>query len=199
MTSATGKRRFQTFQDGFTLIEILVVISIIALLSSLTLGGVQIVQRNARIGAAKMEVMGLTLALDNYVQDEAEYPARAGGVAAEENELPALYGALFGERKPAGPGGRSAPYTRAERSNVVTYDEDRGEYRPATREEVRDRHVEKYLLDPFRNPYIYRVNKGRPPRPSSQILDGADIYSLGPNEADDTLACTPKSDDIGNW
>mgnify|MGYP001567802668 FL=1 len=118
MAPTTAERRFQTFQAGFTLIEILVVISIIALLSSLILGGVQIVQRNARIGAAKLEVMGLTLALDNYVQDEAEYPARAGDVAPEENELPALYGALFGERKPAGPGGRSAPQGRGRGSSA---------------------------------------------------------------------------------
>ena len=95
-------------QNGFTLIEILIVISIIALLSSLVMAGIQIARKNAHRAVARIQVKALDQALGNYLQDEGSLPGAGAGSDAEGgNEFPALYAALWGSRRPDGPGGRS--------------------------------------------------------------------------------------------
>lgn len=190
---------------GFTLLEVLIVISIIALLAGLLLPTLNLVQKKSRRAVAKTEVMTFSGALACYVEDESEYPALAKATP-EENQFPALYGALWGERRPLGAGGRSAPYSRLESSRVAVLDRASGELRKASRNELEDPAIEKHLLDPFGSAYVYRPNQGRKPAPFARNRNGAVIYSLGPNEIDDTLesahperAEDETSDDIGNW
>ena len=71
---------------GFTLIEILVVISIIAILSSLVIGGVMTIQDKAKESSAKLEVKQLDEQLANYLFEEKIYPA-----AAKEADICLLY------------------------------------------------------------------------------------------------------------
>ena len=178
---------------AFTLIEILVVISIISLLASLTLVVVRKAIKDGYIAAARMTVAGLDLALSNYRDDEGDLPAGETATPLDENRFPALYRAICGARRPIGPGGRSAPYFRPTEKDLLVSSEESGDLREAHRGEVLDDGVDKYLRDPFGEPYVYRVRDVGPGRPRR-----ADIYSTGPDCADGH-AYGKDGDDIGNW
>jgi len=185
---------------GFTLIEILIVISIIALLASMIMVAITQARKTSQVGLCKQEVNGLSQALEHFVQDEAEYPGMTEKADPERNDFPLLYEALFGQRRPKGKGGRSAPYMRIEEKRIAVYDADTETYRAATQEEIHDDQVKKYFMDHFGNPYWYRCNKGKDFESSYMHNQyGADIYSWGPNDEDDTVEAGEKPDDIGNW
>lgn len=69
-------RKFST--SGFTLVELLVVISIIAILAGLTLGTAGFVQNRAAVGRAQGEVAAIELSLERYKIDNGDYPEAAG-------------------------------------------------------------------------------------------------------------------------
>ena len=187
-------------RSGFTLIEILVVISIIALLTALLLPTIHEGQRQTFEAVAKTEVMSLAAGLESYVADEGEYPALEGEpVAADTNHYPALHRALLGEPRPRGPGGRAAPYARVEEARVAVADGTEGGYRRARRDELADDGIAKHFLDPWGNPYIYRPNRGQTRQPFMHHPGGADIYSVGGDAEDDTALGDEGGDDIGNW
>lgn len=186
---------------GFTLIEILIVISIIAVVAGLVMVGIQVARDRVNVGAATMMIQTIAGAVENYYQDESVYPGMELAPNPNENHFPVLYNALLGEPKPRGPGGRSAPYLTVKDEQIVVWDPDAEMYRQATREEVRDPRREKYILDPWGNPYVYRCNKGKKLE-SYMHNQTFDIYSWGRNGEDDTILGDEdggKSDDIGNW
>ena len=61
-------------RHGFTLIEILVVISIISLLSSISVGAILIAKEKARRAVAATFIAGLNSALEHYCEDTGRYP-----------------------------------------------------------------------------------------------------------------------------
>jgi prepilin-type N-terminal cleavage/methylation domain-containing protein len=82
-------------QGGFTLIEILIVISIIALLSSFVLVAVSRGRESAHAAMAKMTVGSLNQGLENYLQDETILPGtELTKVDCYRNDFPLLYNAL---------------------------------------------------------------------------------------------------------
>src|SRR4051812_21065585 len=60
--------------DGFTLVELLVVIFILALLSSLILVAVHMAQRSARVSKTKLAIAAISSALEQYHNDFKAYP-----------------------------------------------------------------------------------------------------------------------------
>lgn len=185
---------------GFTLIEILVVIFILGILMAIVVGGVGLIQKRARRSTTSVAVSDLNNGLQNYLTDEKVYPGFKLKPDPERNDFPVLFNALMGEPKPKGPGGRAAPYCQLKKSDVVVEDED-GDYRMAKEDEFYDSKVDKYYLDAWRNPIVYRCNKGKRRQPWMKNPNGVDIYSLGPNGKDDTSmeVEAEKNDDIGNW
>ena len=185
--------------SGFTLVEILIVISIIAVLAGMVLVGVQHARQAANGALVKTTVSDLTNAVERYVQDEGEYPGMELESDPDRNDFPLLYVALFGEPRPRGKGGRGAPYTNPNEDNTVVWDESLQDYRKPDRRERFDDDVEKLVRDPFGEPYVYRANKGKRMADFPYMHNSTvDIYSKGPDGIDQT-ALSEDGDDIGNW
>ena len=69
-------------EQGFTLIEMLVVISIIALIMSLVGPRVLNFLGESKVKAARIQIEGLTSALDLYALDTGQYPSNSEGLEA---------------------------------------------------------------------------------------------------------------------
>lgn len=64
----------RTFRQGFTLVELLVVIAIIAILATMAVTGARIAQNAASNAAAKAAIGDLTNALDSFYDDQDSLP-----------------------------------------------------------------------------------------------------------------------------
>ena len=171
---------FRGERSGFTLVELLVVISIIAILSSLVIAGLSIANERANEVQAKTFVVGCKDALEQYFTDTGTFPGFGMEADEDRNDFPVLWRALMHD-------GRVEYLEGIQKDKIVVEDPDSQEgYRPATQDELDDREVEKYVLDPWLNPYVYRCNLGLKPREWMENKK-YDIYSLGPNGEDDTI------------
>ncbi len=182
---------------GFTLVEILIVISIIALLTSIVLGAVTMARKRAAVAIAKAAISDMKNQLEAYVRDTGKYPGTdfKDGV----NAFPALFAALYEEKPPKGRGGPSAPYMRFKEEDVLVYDKDEGKYRKADVDEIYSITIDKYLSDPWGMPYIYHENKSRARKPYMHD-NRADVYSSGPDREDQTIEGErTETDDVGSW
>ncbi|MEM6911995.1 MAG: prepilin-type N-terminal cleavage/methylation domain-containing protein [Verrucomicrobiota bacterium] len=86
-------------QAGFTLIELIVVISIVLVLVGLTIGGVSIAQQRTAAGKTETQLKAIQMGLQAYYRDQGEFPYPAGTFSS----LPPqeyLYAALTGDEAP---------------------------------------------------------------------------------------------------
>ena len=192
-------------RDGFTLVEILIVVSIISLLAGMILVGVQAARTKASASMTSTNIGKWVQALESYYQDEGKYPAQGEDVDATANHFPAVYNAICGQPRPKGPGGRGAPYYEPPEDKIYVYDDSTEEYRPATRQERFDVEVDKYVVDDFGQPFVYRCNKGEDLAVHTFMHNSNyDLYSIGEDGEDQTmlgdeLGEDEENDDIGNW
>jgi general secretion pathway protein G len=113
---------------GFTLIEMLVVLAIIAVLAAVV--GPEILRNvgDASTGAARSQVEMLGLALDQYRLDNQVYPTTEQGLAAlrtapTAGEAPRNWrGPYLRRALPADPWGRAYQYLSPGRANPTGYD-----------------------------------------------------------------------------
>ncbi|MEM8616807.1 MAG: type II secretion system major pseudopilin GspG [Pseudomonadota bacterium] len=77
-----SKKRCRKAQGGFTLTEIMVVVFIIGLLSSVVLFNVLGARGDAQIKTAKVNIAALSQALEQYALDAYDYPSQAQGLDA---------------------------------------------------------------------------------------------------------------------
>ena len=194
-------------EQGFTLVEVLIVISIIAILASMSFAGIRVVQEKTRQAQTRTEVSQFTQAIDRYQTDEKIYPGiEREKLTSDDNQFPALYNRLLGDPKPRGPGGRSAPYLKLSNDRIVVEDDDWDEdadegpdrWIPATRGERDNPKVQKYYIDAWRNAYIYRCNRGRKSQTWMLNPRSYDFYSLGPDGEDGTVLGDEAEDEEDN-
>jgi prepilin-type N-terminal cleavage/methylation domain-containing protein len=152
---------------GFTLIEMLTVMLIIAVLASLVLGVNSLVQNKAARARAEGEIHTLALGCENYKVDNGTYPrnddtdsldprtdgnpATGGGSDKYKKASIYLYQELSGDRKPEG-----GPDFKPEPDNKVYLPEF---FKPnvlgATKDKDGKITVVKFIQDPFGHPYGY--------------------------------------------
>jgi len=181
-----GKSRKK--EGGFTLIELLIVILIIGILATLTVGVVRIAQRKAAIAKASSVVGTLNQALQMYHEENGYLPGRES--EAGENVISEVVRALWGT------------YAKISEKDIGVIDVEGEPPRPATREELDDPEVPKVIVDPWGWEYIARENESKEKKePWMRNKNFMDVYSRGPNERDDTfeLVTGRENDDIGNW
>jgi prepilin-type N-terminal cleavage/methylation domain-containing protein len=207
-------RRFEgtrrgSFEQGFTLVEVLIVISIIAILASMSFAGIRVVQTKTKMAQTRTEVSQFVQAIDRYQTDEKIYPGiEKEKLTDEDNQFPLLYDRLLGDPKPRGPGGRSSPYLKLSNERIVVEDPDWDElnedtrWRVATRDERSDPKEKKYYVDAWRNAFRYRCNRGRKSQPWMLNPRSYDFYSFGPDGEDGTVlgedAEEEENDDVSN-
>jgi len=68
-------RNRRTAQRGFTLIELIVVVTIVGILASLAVVNVRYAQRKAREAALKDNLHTMRSAIDNFYADKQKYPS----------------------------------------------------------------------------------------------------------------------------
>jgi general secretion pathway protein G len=78
----TGRRRTRRGERGFTLVEILVVITIIGLIMALVGPRVIGYLGEAKVKAAKIQIESFSSALDLYYLDAGRYPSSSEGLGA---------------------------------------------------------------------------------------------------------------------
>ncbi|QIA22025.1 type II secretion system major pseudopilin GspG [Mesorhizobium sp. AA22] len=82
---SSGKKRdriVEGHEDGFTLVELLVVLAIIALIATLAAPQVLRYLGSARTNAAKAQIRNIESALELYYVDNAKYPTAEEGLSA---------------------------------------------------------------------------------------------------------------------
>jgi hypothetical protein len=169
-------------------------------LSSLVLlseGCGRLASRSTPEGQATCIVFALECSVELYVEDVGELPGQDIAVDRGRNDFPVLFAALFGDPRPAGAGGPRAPYMTIRDSDIAVWDPGGKGYRRATSSEIGDAEKKKVLLDPWGNPYVYRLVPADSEK-GEKILSPL-IYSIGPNGTDDTAKGRDHGDDIGNW
>lgn len=143
---------------GFTLLELLVVVALVASLAALLLGAGRRAVETGRIARARAELATLSAALDSYRREHGDYPRTTS--PAE------LLQALTGRRGPTG-----EPTQGRCLIELARYSVGRGRdpfTEPATE-----------LLDPWGRPYRYAY-RSRSPWTNPRFV----IYSAGPDGAD---------------
>lgn len=71
--------------NGFTLVELLVVITIIAILASLVLGAAGFIQKKGARNRAEAEIAAIAAALESYKADNGDYPSNNDSYTSPAN------------------------------------------------------------------------------------------------------------------
>lgn len=162
--------------------EILVVIAIIAVLATMTVGGLGFYKKKAAENKTKVFVASVSRALDDYRSDEGSYPD--DGADGSDTSSAILYEVLFGDADGDGEPDEDATIyldmlNPSSTGSALNVKEDSGDY---------------VLIDGFKNALRYRAPGEQ--NPGTEF----DLWSAGPdgetnigNSGDDTR------DDIKNW
>ena len=167
-------------KQGFTLLEVLVVIAIIAVLASITVGGIGFYKRKAAESKTEVFIASVSQALDEYKSDEGVYPT--DGADGSEGSSSVVYEALYGDADGDGEVDDDAEAYLATLNPNSTG--------PALN--VQESDGSYVLMDGWKNELRYRS-------PGDQNPDfdlwsaGADMETNLANDGDDA------KDDIDNW
>ena len=122
------KRPKPSKQAGFTLTEIMVVIFIIGLLSTVVLFNVLGARTDAQVKTARTNVAALTNALEQYSLDMYDYPTESQGLEAlvtepaDANQAGSYRKGGYIQKLPLDPWGRAFVYQRPARQSDKPYD-----------------------------------------------------------------------------
>ena len=112
------------------------------------------------------------------------------------------YGFWTGDNGGEGPkAGKNAPYAEFKAESLMVEDEDAAlGYSRATNDDVYDPEIEKFYIDPWGHPYVYRENASKKRRDWMIKPKSFDVWSIGPNEINEACYGQDETgDDVGNW
>ena len=183
----------RTLPRGFTLIELMIVISIIGILAGLTVAVVGPMQRRNQYTAAKATIQKLDMAINNYYSDCGAYPP----TPEERHGNATIYGVLTGDINHDG------TYNPAAGDIPRNHKLWRGPYLPIDR---------KYsdgggnLLDPWSTPYRYLENERENPtckaNPTTYLLYSCGVDRTADDDPRENIlnSRSPKNvDNVKNW
>jgi prepilin-type N-terminal cleavage/methylation domain-containing protein len=202
---------------GFTLVEMLTVMAVIAVLASLILSVNGFVQRKAATSRAEGELAAMSAACETFRADNGSYPRsnRTDELDSKKNGNPnssvykqanlELYRSLSGDAMP-----RNTPDGKPETKPYFEFKRDQLSVKKGPQGEV----VEvNFVMDPFGNPYGYstagmageeeyqaalRTNPSAPrPENSRGHNTGIDLWSTGGSTNDAQEAGEPR--DVKKW
>jgi len=139
-TNCSGERRYNA---AFTLIELIVVTTVIIILTGLVLSTVGYVQKKGARARAETEIAAMSAALENYKSDNAVYPPYSGAAGAH-----AVYQGLSGDGNDAI--GGTTPSTGTPGSSGKSY----MTFKPSMLS-PNPPNATTRVIDPFGNDYNY--------------------------------------------
>jgi prepilin-type N-terminal cleavage/methylation domain-containing protein len=150
MMNLTDKSRGRTYSTAFTLIELLTVISILAILMALTIAGIGFAQNKAAEEKTRAGLEVIKAGLTKYHHEWGEYPVPIDNTGEGREGAVALYQALSDDGDDEVEGGKGISSDGREgsrklvdlRSKGLVADEGGSGW---------------FLIDGFGNPYHYRV------------------------------------------
>ncbi len=196
---------------GFTLIELLIVIAIIGTLAALITSGISKVRQKAAEAQASNDInTSLVVGIKTFLSDMGFYPAFDKVCEDDEvedfNAFPELYENLCGEKpSDGGRGGKNSPYAELKAESICVEDDSEiTGYAVASTDELYNPDIEKFYIDPWGQPYVYRENDSKKREDWMVKPNSFDLWSVGPDGKND--ACYGRDeiqkescDDIGNW
>ena len=164
-------------ERGFTLVEMLVVITIIVILAGLTIAGFGFINQKQAREQTKIQIGLLKMALEDYKADMGEYPEHA--VASGKGGTPEIYKALY-------PNNPENPNAKVYLSELNPENDQQNWL-----DEHKDGTAGLEIKDPWGKEYFYRTN----PASANPKFD---LWSAGPDGKTSAPAGDYDADDEDN-
>jgi prepilin-type N-terminal cleavage/methylation domain-containing protein len=176
---------------AFTLIELMAVITIIAILAGIVIGGMGYVKEKQRRSQAEVQINLLSRAIEEYKMDMGVYPGSAGNTPTDGDISDELYQALFKDgydyTDSASPSDNWNKATKIYVPELDPRNSKLGWVKPTTNTTPQ---TNLKITDPWGNNYLYRTGS------NAQNPD-FDLWSRGKDGMTDPI--TKLSDDIRNF
>jgi prepilin-type N-terminal cleavage/methylation domain-containing protein len=165
------KTHSSTFRRGFTLVEMLAVITIIVILAALTIGGMGYVREKQARSQATVQIKLLENAIEEYKQDTGHYPYGGNAAKGDSN---ILFKALYFDSDEHGAG----PEADLEQKIYLS------DLDPTLNKQkwIDDKKANSRILDPWGNEYYFRSGKTEDGKANAGAVNpDFDIWSAGPD------------------
>lgn len=184
------KTHLSHHRRGFSLIEMLTVITILAILAAMVVAGTGFVKTKQAKSTAEVQIKLLSNALDQYQADHGTYPPGATGSKRDTN---IIYRALYWDSDNNGSG---ADTDREQRIYLSELDPDNSK-----QGWISGKRGEVILLDPWGNEYFYRSGKTADGQVNQSAMNpDFDLWSAGPDgKTSESGDNSSTKDDIRNW
>ena len=186
---------------AFTLIEMMVVITIIIILAGLVVGGMEYANQRSATEKAKTQIALLTKGIEEYKLDMGAYPA-TGDItttsgASGTNSSSILYNALYWDSDNDNKGVTGPSPDTDQKIYLPELD-------PATSKQGWTSVTTSTITDPWGNQYCYRSSSNATGGPNSATVNpDFDLWSMGKdgksNAANPSTTDSLNADDIRNF
>ncbi len=184
------KQSPSSFRAGFTLVEMLAVITIIIILASIVVAGTKFATEKQNRSKARVQIDMLANACEEYKLDTGNYPIGGNGMKKDSN---ILYNLLYWDSDQNGSGADTDNQQKIYLSELDPDNNKQGW--------IEGRKSEAIIIDPWGNEYHFRSGRTADGKANPTAVNpDVDIWSAGP-DGKTNLSGEDKTtkDDIRNW